>query len=125
MRRRDFLVALVAVSTAEVALAQQLPYIGVLHSGFPNRTAAASLLFDELRRLGYENGRTARIDLLQGEGNPERLKSLAAELAAQKPAVVIAITSPAAFALKQAGTTSPVVFSFVSDPVGMGLVQSL
>jgi putative ABC transport system substrate-binding protein len=39
--------------------------------------------------------------------------------------VIVALTSPAALALKQAHVRSPIVFAFVSDPVGMGLVQSL
>src|SRR4029453_14940833 len=34
-------------------------------------------------------------------------------------------TSPAVLALKQAGVVMPVVFAFVTDPVGLGIVASL
>jgi putative tryptophan/tyrosine transport system substrate-binding protein len=46
-------------------------------------------------------------------------------VATEKPNVVIAITSPAVLALKRVGLTSPVVFAFVPDPVGLGIVNSL
>jgi putative ABC transport system substrate-binding protein len=83
------------------------------------------VLFAALRTLGYEDGRTAAIELLGGEGDPDRLNTLVAKLAAQRPDVIIALTPPAVLALKQAGVTTPVVFAFVSDPVGLGIVTSL
>jgi len=39
--------------------------------------------------------------------------------------VIIALTEPAVLALKKADVTTPVVFAFVSDPVGRGIVKSL
>ena len=42
-----------------------------------------------------------------------------------RPDVIIAITPPAVLALKQAGATVPIVFLFVTDPVGLGIVESL
>jgi putative ABC transport system substrate-binding protein len=39
--------------------------------------------------------------------------------------LIISITSPAATALKRAGVGTPVVFAFVTDPVGLGIVKSL
>ncbi|MGE5202604.1 MAG: ABC transporter substrate-binding protein [Acidobacteriota bacterium] len=96
----------------------------MLHSGFPKLTPI-NLLFDALRTLGYENDRTARIDLLGAEGDPKRLDALIARLSAERPDVIIALTSPAALGLKRAGATTPVVFLFVSDPVALGIVDSL
>jgi putative ABC transport system substrate-binding protein len=51
--------------------------------------------------------------------------SLAAELAALKPDVLVAVTRPAAIAMQRATTTIPTVFIVVPDPVGMKLVNSL
>ena len=48
------------------------------------------------------NNRTAKIELLGGEGDPSRLNGLVAEIGGQRPDVIIAITSPAAVALKNA-----------------------
>jgi len=107
-----------------MARAQERRRISILHSGYPNRTPIG-LLFRELGRLDYEDGRTAAFELLGGEGDPDRLAALVAHLVRQRPDVIIAITSPAALALKQAGPATPVVFAFVPDPVGLGLVESL
>jgi putative tryptophan/tyrosine transport system substrate-binding protein len=125
MRRRQFIsLCGVALARPTAARAQQPRRIGILHSGFPDRTPI-HVLFAALRTLGYEDGRTAAIELLGGEGDPDRLNTLVAKLAAQRPDVIIALTPPAVLALKQAGVTTPVVFAFVSDPVGLGIVTSL
>jgi putative ABC transport system substrate-binding protein len=112
-----------AVPLATIAHAQKRPRISILHSGFPNRTPI-HLLVEALRALGYEDGSTATIELLGGEGNADRLNALIAHLAAQRPDVIIAITSPAVLGLKQAALPTPVVFAFVSEPVGLGIVES-
>jgi ABC-type uncharacterized transport system substrate-binding protein len=131
VRRRRFICLLGATATAAplmgnsiVAATEGRPHISILHSGFPNRTPI-QYLFSELRALGYEDGRTAKIELLGAEGNEGRLKEFVERLEAEKPSVIIAMTSPAALAVKRAGLTTPVVFVFVSDPVGLGIVKSL
>jgi putative ABC transport system substrate-binding protein len=53
------------------------------------------------------------------------LNALVAQVGPQKPDVVIAITSPAVLALKEGRLTIPVVFAFVPDPIGLGVVESL
>ena len=106
------------------ALAREPSKITILHSGFPIRTPIHRL-FDALGKLGYEDDRTATIDLLGGEGEPGRLNALVAQIGAQRPDVIIAITSPAVVALQKANLTIPVVFAFVPDPVGLGVVKSL
>jgi len=128
MRRREAIIFLGgAAATWRLlprALAKEGPRISILHSGFPNRTPI-HLLFEALQTLGYEQGRTATIDLYGAEGDSARLTTLVGQLAAQRPDVIIALTSPAVVALKQAGGTTPVVFAFVSDPIGLGIVESL
>jgi putative ABC transport system substrate-binding protein len=92
--------------------------------GFPDESPIDHL-FEALRGRGYEDARTAKIELLGGEGDPDRLKTLIAGIVSEKPDVTVAVTSPAALGLKQAGLLTPVVFAFVSDPVGQGIVASL
>jgi ABC-type uncharacterized transport system substrate-binding protein len=123
MKRRRFLIGLLAGLIVTGARAQQRVRISILHSGFPNRTPIRQL-FEALSKLGLDS-RTATIDLLGGEGDPTRLNALVAQIGVQKPDVVIAITSPAVVALKEAKLTIPVVFAFVPDPVGLGIVESL
>jgi putative ABC transport system substrate-binding protein len=124
MKRRKFLVGLLAGLIGPRARAQQRVRISILHSGFPNRTPVHQL-FEALSKLGLEHGRTATIDLLGGEGDPKKLNALVEQIGVQKPDVIIAITSPAVVALKEAKLTIPVVFAFVPDPVGLGIVESL
>ena len=131
MRRREFITLFgaavaspIVVQSGKPVLAAEPPRITILHSGFPNRTPI-HVLIEALAKLGYENNRTATIELLGGEGDPLRLKSLVAQIGAQRPDVIIAITSPAAVALKDAKLPIPVVFAFVPDPVGLGIVESL
>ena len=68
MRRREFITLLggAAVAWPAATWAQERPKlwrISILHSGFPNRTPI-HLLFAALRTLGYEDGRTAAVELL-------------------------------------------------------------
>jgi putative tryptophan/tyrosine transport system substrate-binding protein len=124
MRRRTFLAALTFLCWPRVVSAQATPRIAILHSGFPHRTPIDQL-YAALRDLGHEHGRTADIQLLGAEGDPARLMSFVRKLTQDRPQVIIAVTSPAALALKRANVSAPVVFLFVSDPIRLGLVESL
>lgn len=130
MRRRAVLEIVAAaawtfsISRARLAWAAEPRKITILHSRFPNRTPI-HLLIEALAKFGYENNRTAKIDLLGGEGDPNRLNGLVARIGAQRRDMIIAITSPAAVALKSAKLSIPLVFAFVPDPVGLGIVESI
>src|SRR5829696_8405557 len=124
MRRRQFLATLLLPCLSARLAAEPKARITILHSGFANRTPIDQL-YAALRNLGHEHGRTADIELLSAEGDPDRLNSFVANLVQEHPQVIFAVTSPAALALKRANVTSPVVFLFVSDPIRLGLVASL
>ena len=78
-----------------------------------------------LRDLGYVEGRNLAIQDRNAEGKLERLRALAAELIALKVDVIVAASTPAAVAAKQATRTLPIVFTLVADPVTSGLVTGL
>jgi putative ABC transport system substrate-binding protein len=95
-----------------------------------NSTAAleANLLepFREgLRELGYIEGQNLSIEYRWAEGRYERFPALVADLLALKVNVIVAAGTPAAKAVKQATTSTPLVMVAVGDPVGTGLVASL
>jgi len=75
-----------------------------------------------LRELGYIEGENLVIEFRHEGGGFERLPALAAELVEPKPDVLVAVTTNAAQAAKQATTTIPIVFMGVTDPVTTGLV---
>jgi putative ABC transport system substrate-binding protein len=131
MERRTFMVMLsgagaivVARRAAEAQPAARVPRMGYVTT---NQAAGHALeaFRQELRDLGYVEGRNVVIEYRAAEGKSERLPALAAELVALKVDVIVAPTTPAALAAKQATRTLPIVFIGAGDPVTDGLVTSL
>src|SRR5262245_64828755 len=81
--------------------------------------------FQELRDLGYVEGQNLLVERRYSEGLAERFPEFAAELVRLKLDLIIATTTPAALAVKNATKTIPVVLPNSIDPVGVGLVASL
>src|SRR5262249_45916945 len=78
-----------------------------------------------LRDLGYREGQNIVIEYRFADGYPDRLPALANELVRLKLDVLVAETTPASLALKQATGSIPIVTTIVADPVKSGLVASL
>jgi putative tryptophan/tyrosine transport system substrate-binding protein len=97
----------------------------VLFAGVPARSPQLNGLWEGLRNLGYTEGKNIYVDLRAAEGRNERLASLAADLVGSNPDVIVGVTSPAIRALKTVTTSIPIVMAVVSDPVGLGFVDSL
>src|SRR5215467_410136 len=100
--------------------------IGVLSTAGPE---LENLIWVDLRRLlrerGWVEGQNLAIEFRYAEGRYERLPELAAELVRLQPDLIMARGGPGATAAKRATATIPIVFYSTSDPVGIGLVQSL
>jgi putative tryptophan/tyrosine transport system substrate-binding protein len=131
MRRREFIAGLGAAALPRVASAQQrdrVRHIGVLNSFIesdPLNTASLHETFQELSRLGWENGRNLQIDLQWANGSINRLEELANQLVGLKPDVLLSVGSTAAAALHRQTRAIPIVFVVVNDPVGWGFAASL
>lgn len=128
-RRREFLAAAVLLCLGARAGAQGKSYrLGLLSGSSSADPAVARLLeatFGRLAELGYREGANLIVERRFAEGRLERLPALAAELVALQPDVILATTSPPSLAAARATSTIPIVFTAVSDPVGIGLVESL
>ena len=104
----------------------KIPRIGWLVYGNPPRGAALEeIVFRGLQRLGYTEGQNIAIDYHFGEGRPERLPALAAELVSLNPDLIIAIGTDVALVVREATRTIPIVMGSSADPVAVGLASSL
>jgi len=82
-------------------------------------------LREGLRELGWVEGQNVLIEARFAEGQPERLRALAAELAGLPVDVIVAFGTAATRAARQTTTRIPIVMAAVGDPVGAGFVTSL
>jgi len=129
--RREFIGTLAggllaAPFAAEAQQAAKVARIGYLTGANPAANPHQHEAFRQgLRDLGYVEGRNLVIEYRSAEGKVERLPALAAELVALKVDVIVAPSTPAALAAKQAARTLPIVFAVAADPVASGLVTSL
>ena len=129
VRRRTFVAVggATLLAAAGIAPAQgpaALRRIGYL-SGF-SRVAVDFLLRalrPELEKLGWTEGRSfVFLDPRTADGANERLPTLAAELVAESPDVILVQTVPATRALVKATKSIPVVMVGVASPVELGIV---
>jgi putative ABC transport system substrate-binding protein len=109
--------------------AAALHRIGYLSPGFFPTENGPSGPLDAFRarlaELGYQEGRTFKLDLRFAEGDAERLPRLAVEVVEHRPSIIVTIGSAATLAAKAATTTIPIVMALSLDPVREGLVRSL
>src|SRR5262249_54289557 len=80
---------------------------------------------EELRHLGWTQGRNIRIDTHWAGGDPEGNRKHPEELKTLAPDVIMAAGNASAGPLLQVTRTIPIVFTIVPDPVGAGLVDNL
>jgi putative tryptophan/tyrosine transport system substrate-binding protein len=130
MRRRAFIAGLGAAATWPlVAAAQQrVRRVGVLihlSESQPTGQRYIAAFRQGLKELGWTDGDNVRIDVRWIAGDPERLRSYAAELVALDPDVVLASYTPGVLALQRTNRGVPIVFVGVIDAVGSSLVKSL
>jgi putative tryptophan/tyrosine transport system substrate-binding protein len=133
MKRREFITLLGGATAAWplAARAQQpermrritvfLPTVPGDSESMSNITA----LLQGLQEAGWTDGRNIRIEFRWGGGNADEYRKMAAELIAVAPDVIVANGTLIVRALQSVSRAIPIVFANVSDPVGVGVVESL
>src|SRR5205809_6704075 len=119
MRRREFtalvggvgLLLAVKVRRARAQQPSKIPRIGILDDApmwQPFRQA--------LRELGYIEGQNIAYEYRYGEGAPDRLATVAAELVRRPVDLIATYGTPATYAAKEATATLPIVLIGGGDP---------
>jgi putative ABC transport system substrate-binding protein len=103
----------------------------IFRIGYLDNTSASSMavLIDtfrqELRKLGWIEGKNITIEYRFAELKREQIPELAADLVRLKVDLIVVSEPTPALAAKSVTTTIPIVITNVGDPVGLGLVASL
>ncbi len=111
---------------AEAQQSGKVPRIGFLDNSTASGIAVLLEAFrQELRKLGWIEGKNFTIEYRFAEGKRERLPELAADLVRLKVDLIVVSGGQPALAAKKATTTIPIVMANAGDPVASGLVASL
>ena len=126
--RRKIIVALAtAASIPHTVFAQPKKppvLIGLLGSGVRNELKVADFK-EEMATLGWQEGASYMFEAHWVGGVRERLPSVAEELAAKKPAVIVTTPASATIAATKAAPQVPIVQASGASPVDLGLAASL
>ena len=132
MRRRGLLLMLTAsMMGARPVRAQQkaMPVIGQLIPWSPPANLGDLVrgpIHGGMSEMGFVEGQNMVWEYRWAEGHYDRLPALAADLVSRKVDVIVTTGGGVpARAAQKATSTIPIVFAFVGDPVGAGLVASL
>jgi len=131
MKRRQALFGMiglgVGLASARHAIAQltaKAPVIGLLDAGERQEWWVA--FREQLRKLGYIEGRNVAFETRFARGKPDQLQIAAQELVRLKVSVIVTSGSIAASVAKRATSVIPIVMATGGvDAVGTGLVASL
>jgi len=132
VRRREFIALIGGAAAwplaARAQQADKVRRIGVLNTLAAEDSWAQArhgAFLQGLQQAGWTIGRNVQIETRWAAGDPDRLRTFAAELVALGPDVIMTTGNAGAAPLLQATRTVPIVFVIVPDPVGAGLVNSL
>lgn len=116
---------LMTVSFAQAQQPAKTPRVGVLLYGTPEGDPNVAAFRQNMRDLGYTEGKNLSLEYRFAGGKPERLTELAAELARLNPDVILALGGDVVPSAQQAIKTIPIVMWVSNDPVQSGIVASL
>jgi putative tryptophan/tyrosine transport system substrate-binding protein len=127
MRRRAFITLIGGAAAwplaarAQQAERMRMPYT----KEDPEDQQRVAAFQEGLKRLGWIEGRNIQSEYRWYAGDANRARVLAKELIDLHVDLILVGAAPGLVALRQETRTVPIVFVGVSDPVGLGLVESL
>lgn len=112
--------------TYRVALILTRSPVAEMMGGRPSHPLVRDIL-DEMRRLGYVEGRNFILERRSAEGRSDRHEAIIAELLQLKVDVLVTVNIPLTLAAKKLTSSVPILFVIAGagDPVEAGVVSSL
>ena len=105
----------------------KIPHVGILLPSAPSTAADTNLeaFLQGLQDLGYVDGRNIVLEYRWADNREDQYSPLIADLLRLKVDLIYTSSTPAVLVAKQATQTVPIVFPNLSDPIGVGAVDSL
>jgi putative ABC transport system substrate-binding protein len=133
VNKREFITLLGGTAAAwpfaaRAQIATNIRHVGILDAstaGGYNDQHYWSAFREQMRMLGYIDGKNVVFDVRWANDDLARLPGLTAELVGLPVSVIVALSTPVAQAAKSVTTQVPIVVPLMADPVGVGLVASL
>jgi putative ABC transport system substrate-binding protein len=133
MRRRDFITLFGALAATGWPLARaqnstrmrRIAWMDSFREDDPNAKARVKAFLQVMEKLGWAVGSNLAIDYRWNLFDVERARLAGVEILNLAPDVILCGGTPSALAMQQATRTVPIVFAFVTDPVGQGIVTNL
>ena len=132
MVRREFIMLLGSAAIWPLAAyaqkSDQVKRVGVIMGFAENDEVWQAYLANfrqGLQEFGWTDGRNIRFDYRFTGDSEELMRSMAEEVAALQPDVILVSTNSVVSATLKATRSIPIVFTWVSDPVGSGFVTNL
>ncbi|MDF3054327.1 MAG: transporter [Gammaproteobacteria bacterium] len=89
----------------------------------PSLTETIAGLKDGMTQAGYKENVNVFYDVSDVSFQPTLIRQMLTKLKANKPDVMVVLTTPVAQAAKQMFPQTPLVFSAITDPVAAGLIK--
>lgn len=119
-----FVMLLIGTSVVEAQPAEKVRLIGYLAPG-AGPGFSTGIVVQGMRDLGWIDGKNVRIEYRWGDDKPERLAPLAEELVRLKVELIVASSTGAVQAAKNATSTIPIIMGPAADAEGSGFVANL
>lgn len=125
MRRRSVVLAMASLPVAAAAQSARRRVAYLSGGSIDSRRPLLDALLEGLAGFGYKRERNLDFMPKGADGRFDQLPTLAAELIAWNPDVIVVSTTPGVLAAKAATTRIPIVMATQGDPLGLGIVKSL
>lgn len=130
MQARHFLLAMFMVlSITPQGNSSEAPRVILLETmTLPLVQEHSKWFLRQMSEMGYEEGKSIRLALLNAEGSTERAEKLLNDAIKEEKALLVVTNATLASKVAKkllSGTGTPLLFFGVSDPVGAGLIEAV